>query len=161
MASYSPVTAPIVNKTSFKDMLAEEANFTPSHQPRYAKFADTIEGGLTSNPHNLQEEVAVPTKPTYQSHPEEIELHAVTHEFRKMWEPKISKLKDGYTLSAGLIFWSWLKDIHVHVQDSRLNQRVAMQLVKDFTAKLACDEVEFYMGMVAEEDQSFEGLKNP
>ena len=30
--------------------------------------------------------------------------------------------------------------------------------MKDFTAEHAWDEVEFYMGMVAEEDQSFEGL---
>ena len=37
-------------------------------------------------------------------------------------------------------------------------QREAIQLVKEFTAKHTQDEVEFYMGMVAEEDQSFEGL---
>ena len=36
----------------------------------------------------------------------------------------------------------------------------SIQLVKDFTAERAQDEVEFYMGMVAEEDQSFEGLIN-
>ena len=33
-----------------------------------------------------------------------------------------------------------------------------MQLVKDFTAEHACDEVEFYMGMVAEDQQTFECL---
>ena len=33
-----------------------------------------------------------------------------------------------------------------------------MQLVKDFTAEHACNEVEFYMGMVADEQQTFEGL---
>ena len=37
-------------------------------------------------------------------------------------------------------------------------QREAMQLIKDFTAEHAHDEVEFYMGMVAEEQQTFEGL---
>ena len=37
-------------------------------------------------------------------------------------------------------------------------QREAIQLVKDFTAEHAHNEVEFYMGMMAEEDQSFEGL---
>ena len=37
-------------------------------------------------------------------------------------------------------------------------QREAVQLVKDFTANHTQDEVEFYMGMVDEEDQSFEGL---
>ena len=33
-----------------------------------------------------------------------------------------------------------------------------MQLIKDFTAACAHDEVEFYMGMVADEQQTFEGL---
>ena len=33
-----------------------------------------------------------------------------------------------------------------------------MQLVKDFTAEHACNKVEIYMGMVAEEQQTFEGL---
>ena len=58
----------------------------------------------------------------------------------------------------GLIFQSWLKDIHVHIEDRRLTQREAIQLVKDFTMECAWDEVELYMGMVAKEDQSFKGL---
>ena len=33
-----------------------------------------------------------------------------------------------------------------------------MQLIKDFTAECAHDEVELYMGMVAEDQQTFEGL---
>ena len=33
-----------------------------------------------------------------------------------------------------------------------------MQLVKDFTAECAHDKVEFCMGMVVEEQQTFEGL---
>ena len=33
-----------------------------------------------------------------------------------------------------------------------------MQLVKDFTAECTHDKVEFYMGMVTEEQQTFEGL---
>ena len=36
--------------------------------------------------------------------------------------------------------------------------REAIQLVKDFTMEHAQGEVEFYMGMVAEKDQSFKGL---
>ena len=43
-------------------------------------------------------------------------------------------------------------------------ERVATQLVKDFTADHAYDEVEFYTGMVMEDQQTFEGhmqhLKN-
>ena len=75
-----------------------------------------------------------------------------------MWEPKISKLKGGYSSSAELIFQPQLKDICVHIEERRLTQREAIQLVKDFTMECAQDEVEFYMGMVAKEDQSFKGL---
>ena len=75
-----------------------------------------------------------------------------------MWEPKISKLKGGFSSSAGFIFQSWLKDIHVHVEDRRLTEREAIQLVKDFSTEHARNEEEFYMGMMAEEDQSFKGL---
>ena len=37
-------------------------------------------------------------------------------------------------------------------------QREAMQLIKDFAAECAHNKVEFYMGMVVEEQQTFEGL---
>ena len=81
-----------------------------------------------------------------------------------MCEPKINKLKGGYSATANLIFQSWLKDIRVHVEDHNLSEREAMQLIKDFTAECACDEVEIYMGMAAEDQQTFEGcmqhLKN-
>ena len=116
---------------------------------------NTIKGGLTSTPHNQSEEEA---PSILESHPYEMGLHAAAQEFRKMQEPRISKLKGRYTSSAGLVFQSWLKDIHVLIQDRRLTQREAIQLVKDFTVEHAQDEVEFYMGMVMKEDQSFEGL---
>ena len=73
-------------------------------------------------------------------------------------EPKISKLKGGYTFSARLVYQSWLNDMCVHVEDKRLTQREAIQLAKDFTMEHAWDEMEFYMGMVEEKDQSFKGL---
>ena len=149
MASHSTIVTPMIIKASFKDILAEEANFTPSHQSRYVKFVNMIDWGLTSTPCNLQQEVAVPTKPTFISHLEEIWLHVATCEFRK-----ISNLKGGYTR---LVFQSWL-DICDHVQDRRLMEREAIQLVKDFTTEQAQDEMEFYMGMVAQEDQSLEGI---
>ena len=44
------------------------------------------------------------------------------------------------------------------VEDQNLTEREAMQLVKDFTAEHALNKVEFYMGMVAEDQQTFEGL---
>ena len=39
-------------------------------------------------------------------------------------------------------------------------QKEPIQLVKDFTVECAWDEVEFYIGMMAEEDQSFVGLND-
>ena len=59
-----------------------------------------------------------------------------------------------------MIFQSWLKDINIHVEDQNLTEREAIQLVKDFTAERACDEVEFYMGMIADDQQTFDGLMN-
>ena len=79
-------------------------------------------------------------------------------EFCKLHEPKINKLKSGYSATVNLIFQSWLKDIRAHVEDWNISQREAMQLIKDFTAECACNEVEFYMGMVAEEQQTYEDL---
>ena len=38
---------PMVNQTSFEHMLAEEANFTPSHQPKHVTFRDMIREGVT------------------------------------------------------------------------------------------------------------------
>ena len=41
-----------------------------------------------------------------------------------------------------------------------MTEREAIQLVKDFTAERARDEVEFYIGMITDEQQSFDGLVN-
>ena len=87
-------------------------------------------------------------------------MKVVAQEFRKLCKLKINKLKGGYSATANLIFQSWLKDINVHVEDWNLTEREAIQLVKDFTAERACNEVEFYMGMTADDQQSFDGLVN-
>ena len=76
-------------------------------------------------------------------------------EFCKLCKPKINKLKGGYSATANLIFQSWLKDINIHVKDWNLTEREAIQLVKDFTAERACNEVEFYMGMIADDQQTY------
>ena len=44
------------------------------------------------------------------------------------------------------------------MEDRGSLKREAIHLVKDFTMEHAWDEVEFYMGMVAKEEQSFKGL---
>ena len=41
-----------------------------------------------------------------------------------------------------------------------MTEKEAIQLVKDFTAERACNEIEFYMGIIADDQQSFDGLEN-
>ena len=88
------------------------------------------------------------------------EMKVAVQEFCKLCKPKINKLKGGYSATANLIFQSWLKDINIHVKDHNLTEREAIQLVKDFVAKRACNEVEFYMGMITDDQQTFNGLVN-
>ena len=88
-------------------------------------------------------------------------MKVAVQEFCKLHEPKINKLKGGYSATANLIFQLWLKDINIHVKDQNLTEREAIQLVKDFTAERAlCNEVEFYMGMIMDDQQTFDGLVN-
>ena len=61
---------------------------------------------------------------------------------------------------ANLIFQSWLKDIKVHEEDCNLTEREAIQLVKDFTGEPTHNEVEFYMGMIMDDQQTFDDLVN-
>ena len=85
-------------------------------------------------------------------------MKVVVQEFHKLCEPTINKLKGGYSATDNLSFQSWLKGINIHVKDWNLTEREAIQLVKDFTAERAHDEVEFYMGMTADDQQTFNGL---
>ena len=87
-------------------------------------------------------------------------MKVAAQEFCKLCKPKINKLKGGYSATANLIFQSWLKDINVHIQDQNLTEREAIQLVKDFTAERTHNEVEFYMGTITDDQQSFDGLVN-
>ena len=84
----------------------------------------------------------------------------VVQEFCKLCKPKINKQKGGYSATENLIFQSWLKDINGHIIDWNLTERDVIQLVKDFTAERAYNEVAFYMGMIADDQQTFDGLVN-
>ena len=70
----------------------------------------------------------------------------------------MAKFKGGYSSDASLIFQSWLKDIRVYTIECRLSQQEAIQLVKDYTSEQARGEVEYYLGLTPEEEQSFQGL---
>ena len=159
----------MAGKVYFEDELAEEATWG-SHHSCHVCFASSQKGGLTSTPlksslkfgkENIllsQQRRARENLISNTACPPRYEMQIAAQEFCKMYVPKINKLKGGYSATANLIFQSWLKDIWVHVEDCNLLEREAMQLIKDFTAECACDKVEFYMGMVVEDQQTFEGL---
>ena len=64
-----------------------------------------------------------------------------------MHEPKITKLKGGYSADAKLVFHSWHADILAHISDRELNNKVAIQLIKEQTLDNACREVEFQLDL--------------
>ena len=59
--------------------------------------------------------------------------------------PKISKLKGGYVANAVLFFNSWPNDINICVQEHKLPNLVAVQLVKDYTSDTVRGVIEFYL----------------
>ena len=115
---------------------------------------------VTSTPLRHPEEARMRARFNTDVYPPGYDMKVAVHEFCKLCEPKINKLKGGYSATANLIFQSWLKDINIHIEDQNLTEREATQLVKDFTAERARDEVEFYMGMIADDQQTFDGLVN-
>ena len=151
---------PVVGRTQFENELAEEATWNMHHHPCHVHFASDPQGRFTSTPLRHPEEDRTKARMSPEVYPPGYGIKVAAQEFCKLCEPKINKLKGGYSATANLIFQSWLKDINAHVEDWNLTEREAIQLVKDFTADRACDEVEFYMGMVADEQQSFDGLVN-
>ena len=60
-------------------------------------------------------------------------------------EPKIPKLKGGYSSDAALFFNSWSKDIQACVTGRRLSDLEAIQLVKETTEGGALKEIQFYL----------------
>ena len=159
----------MAGREHFEDELAEEATWGPNH-PCHVHFVGSEKGGFTSTPlkpaarvreyYTLlpQQKQARENLLTSTVSPPGYDMQMAVQELCKLREPKINKLKGGYSATANLIFQSWLKDIRVHVEDRNLSQREAIQLVKDFAAEHARNEVEFYMGMVTDDQQTFEGL---
>ena len=159
----------MAGRQDFEDELAEEATLGSNH-PCHVHFAGSEKGDFTSTPLKSDARVGedytlLPQQKQARQNlfsstvsPPEHSMQMAACKFRKLCEPKINKLKGGYSAMANLIFQSWIKDIRVHVEDRNLTEREAMQLVKDFTSEHAGNEVEFYMGMVVDEQQTFEGL---
>ena len=106
-------------------------------------FASNPQRGFTSTPRRHPEEDRLRARINPDTYPPRYEMKVAAQEFCKLRKPKINKLKGGYSATANLIFQLWLKDINIHVKDWNLTEREAIQLVKDFTAERAHNEVEF------------------
>ena len=68
-------------------------------------------------------------------------------EFRRMREPKITKLRGGYSADAELVFRSWWVDILANIHDRELDNKSAIQLIKEQTLDNARREVEFQLDL--------------
>ena len=64
-----------------------------------------------------------------------------------MWEPKITKLRGSYSADAEFIFWSWRVDVLANIQDRELDNKAAIQLIKEQMLDNACREVEFQLDL--------------
>ena len=68
-------------------------------------------------------------------------------EFRQMQEPKITKLRGGYSADAELVFRSWWADILTNIQDRELDNKAAIQLIKEQTLDNARCKVKFQLDL--------------
>ena len=71
----------------------------------------------------------------------------VSKEFQHMQEHIITKLRGGYSADAELVFWSWWVDILANIQDRELDNKAAIQLIKEQTLDNAHHEVEFQLDL--------------
>ena len=71
----------------------------------------------------------------------------VSKEFWQMREPKITKLRGGYSTDAELMFRSWKSDILANISNRELDNKAAIQLIKEQTLDNACREVEFQLDL--------------
>ena len=83
-------------------------------------------------------------------------LAAVAPEFKKVKDPKITKLEGGYSSDASLFFNNWEKDIRACVVEQNLSDTEAIQLVKECIELNALKEIQFYLDLSP--SISFRGL---
>ena len=64
-----------------------------------------------------------------------------------MQEPKITKLHGGYSADAELVFRSWRANILANIQDRELDNKAAIQLIKEQTLDNARCKVKFQLDL--------------
>ena len=64
-----------------------------------------------------------------------------------MKEPKLAKLKGGYSSEASLFFQGWAKDVQAVVADHELTDSEAIQLIKEYTEASAQKQVDSFLDL--------------
>ena len=72
-------------------------------------------------------------------------LTVVSHELRKLKEPKIRAFAGGYDATSSLLFASWRREIERLVNDGNLDDGEAIRTIQNSTKEKAREEVEFYL----------------
>ena len=91
--------------------------------PRKPHGMHNPQGRFTSTPIRHPEEGRSKARVSTEVYPPGYDMKVAVQEFCKLHEPKINKLKGGYSATANLIFQLWLKAINVHVEDWNLTER--------------------------------------
>ena len=68
-------------------------------------------------------------------------------EFCRMHEPKITKLRGGYSADTELMFRSWKSDVLAYINNRELDNKAAIQLIKEQTLDNVRREVEFQLDL--------------
>ena len=91
---------PITGRADFEIELAEEATWVSHSHPCHVHFASNPQVGFTSTPRKYPEEQRPQARLNPATYPPRYEMKMVMHEFCKLHEPKINKLKGGYSATA-------------------------------------------------------------
>ena len=137
----SPVVRP-VSVSSTPHLLPQPVSFDVSQIPNSETSSKDTDSKAEVRPKTPHAELKRMRKDaSMASH----SLQLAAEEFRKICDPKIQKLKGGYSANAMLVFNSWLKDIEMCVKERKLTNMEAVQLVTDHKAEGARGVVEFYL----------------
>ena len=68
-------------------------------------------------------------------------LQVAAMEFKKLWKPKVTKIKGGYSSDTSPLFQSWLKDVWLYVLESSVDFSfccIIKQLVDSLEQNIGC-----------------------
>ena len=125
-----------VRRDTFEDILIDVEDEVPTTLQRWVQFVNVATSTPIVRPgehleERTQQSSASLVPYTLYRHPEphkdlfeEVFNHGLqmaAAEFRKLREPKVAKLKGGYSSNASLVYQSWLKDIWVYALECHLS----------------------------------------